>query len=133
MDPIRVLLISGNGPLLDLIRLFLEQHKEMKVVGICVEVKTDLTWVPHLQPDVVICDLGTPGLTGLEIISGLHAMMPEVGIVATSLLGANGYREVALSAGADAVIPQTQLNTCLLPAVERAVKAGRSPNGAAIR
>jgi DNA-binding NarL/FixJ family response regulator len=130
MDPIRVLLIGDNQPLLDLIRLFLEQHGDVVIVGMCADPRAELVQAPRYQPQVVVCDLGTPGLTGLETISGLHRMMPEVAIIATTLLRANGYQEVALSAGADAVIPQAELNIHLLPAVERVVRTSRSPNGA---
>ena len=133
MDPIRVLLIGDKQPLLDIIRLFLEQHGGVFIVGMCTDPKAELGQVPRYQPEVVICDLGTPGLTGLETISGLHTMMPEVAIIATTLLRANGYQDVAMSAGADAVIPQVKLNTHLLPAVVSAARENRSPNGAAIK
>jgi DNA-binding NarL/FixJ family response regulator len=129
MDSIRVLLIGDNQPLLDLIRLFLEQHGDVFIVGMCADPKAELVQISRYQPEVVICDLGTPGLTGLATISGLHTMMPEVAIIATTLLRANGYQDVALSAGAEAVIPQAELNTRLLPAVERVARTSRSPNG----
>ena len=90
MDPIRVLLIGNNQPLLDLIRLFLEQHGGVVIVGVCADPKDELVQVPRYQPQVVICDLGTPGLTGLETISGLHTIMPDVAIIATTLLRAHG-------------------------------------------
>jgi two-component system secretion response regulator SsrB len=133
MDPIRVLLIGGNPALFDLVKLFLEQHQGVVVVGVCIEATSGLVQAARLQPQVVICDLGTPGLTGLDTISRLHTMMPEVGIVATTLLRATGYQQVARMAGADEVVVEAELGRRLLPVVLQVAEKPRSRDGATVR
>ena len=52
--------------------------------------------------------------------------MPEVGIIALTVLSTNGYREAAISAGADDFVPKANLNTDLLPAIRRVACAHKS-------
>ena len=86
-----------------------------------------LAQAQSLRPQVVVIDLGTPGLTGLETISHLRATMPDVGLIAMSLLGASGYRRAALAAGADDFVPKGALANDLPPAIRRVAQDCRSP------
>jgi DNA-binding response OmpR family regulator len=52
--------------------------------------------------DLVLTDLGLPGLGGVELISLVRAARPTVKIIGTSGFGARNVREMVLSAGADA-------------------------------
>ena len=40
-------------------------------------------------------------MTGLETISRLRNMLPDVGIIALTLLEGNAYRQAAMAAGGD--------------------------------
>jgi DNA-binding response OmpR family regulator len=51
--------------------------------------------------DVVLTDLGLPGLGGVELISRVRAARPTVKIIGTSGLGSRNVREMVLNAGAD--------------------------------
>lgn len=51
--------------------------------------------------DVVLTDLGLPGLGGVELISRVRAARPGVKIIGTSGLGSRNVREMVLEAGAD--------------------------------
>jgi DNA-binding response OmpR family regulator len=51
--------------------------------------------------DVVLTDLGLPGLGGVELISRVRAARPTVKIIGTSGLGSLNVREMVLKAGAD--------------------------------
>jgi DNA-binding response OmpR family regulator len=51
--------------------------------------------------DLVLTDLGLPGLGGVELISRVRAAQPAVKIIGTSGLGSHTVREMVLSAGAD--------------------------------
>ncbi len=73
---------------------------------------------------MVVIDLGTPGLVRLWAIGRLRTMMPEVPIIATSLLGAEGYRKAALLAGADDFVSKRYLRTELVAAIQRAARTG---------
>ncbi len=51
--------------------------------------------------DLVLTDLGLPGLGGVELISRVRAAQPTVKIIGTSGLGSRNVREMVLNAGAD--------------------------------
>ena len=51
--------------------------------------------------DLVLTDLGLPGLGGVELISRVRAARPTVKIIGTSGLGSRNVREMVLNAGAD--------------------------------
>ena len=123
MAPIRVLLMGGRPIFLELVTLFLERYDDMAVVGTYGDAQEGLAQMQILRPQVVVTDLGTPGLTGLETIARLRNVMPDVGIAATSLLNVNSYRDVALLAGADDLVPQAGLVTGLLPAIRQVVRS----------
>jgi DNA-binding NarL/FixJ family response regulator len=125
MDSIRVLLVDENLAFLRVITLFLEQQDDITVVGTSSNGPEGLAQAQSLRPQVVLIDLGTPGLTGIETISNLRTAMSDVGIVVMSLLGANGYREKALSAGADEVIVKARLSTELIPSIRRVARKAR--------
>jgi DNA-binding NarL/FixJ family response regulator len=119
MDPIPVLLVDGNPVLLRLITLLLQQSDCFVVVGTAANGEECLALAQSLQPRVVVNDLGTPGLTGLQTIARLRETMPYVGIVATSLVRASGYREAALAVGADALVSKAALATDLVTAIRQ--------------
>jgi two-component system KDP operon response regulator KdpE len=54
--------------------------------------------------DLVLTDLGLPGLGGVELISRVRAVSPTVKIIGTSGFGSRNVREMVLSAGADEFI-----------------------------
>jgi len=66
-----------------------------------------------------------PGLSGLETIPLLRAMLPEASIIALTLLDAKVYRQATLAAGADDFVLKANLSTDLLPAIRRVAKTGQ--------
>jgi DNA-binding NarL/FixJ family response regulator len=120
MNPIRVLLVDESPKFLEITARFLEEQEDIIVVGATDGDHESLAQTPSLRPRVLIVDLGTPGLTNLGTVAQLRAMMPDVGIIAMSLVRATGYRGAALAVGADDFVLKAALATDLLPAIRRA-------------
>jgi DNA-binding NarL/FixJ family response regulator len=53
-------------------------------------------------------------------------VLPEVGIIALTVLGTNSYRQAALAAGANDFVPKASLDTDLLLAIRRVAQADPS-------
>ena len=126
MKPISVLLVDDNPAFLRIATRFLQQHDDVAVVGAAGGGEEALALAQDLQPDIVVIDLAMPGLSGLETIPRLRAVLPEVGIIALTVLDTNGYREAALSASANDFVPKVNLDTDLLPAIRRVARGGPS-------
>jgi DNA-binding NarL/FixJ family response regulator len=131
MKPISVLLVDDNPRFLRIATRFLQEHDDVVVVGAAGGGEEALTLAQDLQPDIVLIDLAMPGLSGLETIPRLRAVLPEVGIIALTVLDTNSYRQAALAAGADDFVPKASLSTELLPAIRRVAQADPSRQRAA--
>lgn len=123
---IRVLLVAANRAFLHVTTRFLKRHDELVVVGAVDSGEDALAQVQELRPQVVVFDMDMPGQAGLETIHCLRTMLPQLGIIALSLLDAEGYGQAALAAGADDFVAKAALSTHLLPAIQRAKQNGRS-------
>jgi DNA-binding NarL/FixJ family response regulator len=126
MKPISILLVDDNPAFLRIATRFLQEHDDVVVVGTAGGGEEALTLAQDQQPDIVLMDLAMPGLSGLATIPLLRVMLPEVGIIALTVLDTNGYRQAALAAGADDFVPKASLDTDLLSAIRRVAQADPS-------
>jgi two-component system, OmpR family, KDP operon response regulator KdpE len=89
-----------------------------------------LELVARHHPDVVLLDLGLPGIDGLEVIDGLRGWT-RVPIVVLSARGAERDKVAALDAGADDYVAKPfgmdELLARLRAAVRRATPADEEP------
>ena len=127
MDPIRVLLVDDSAVFLRVAVEFLEEQDDLLVVGTACSGLEALDQAPHLQPDIILLDLRMPGLSGLETLPRLLALLPTVGIIVLTLEDLAVYRRAALAAGADDFVAKDKTVTELLPAIRRLAQAGRAP------
>ena len=118
---IRVLLVDDHEAFLRVATEFLQRHQELVVVGTARGGEEALAQAQELRPQVILIDLRMPGLNGMATIPRLRVMLPEVGIIALTLLDPNTYRRAALAAGADDFVAKANLATELLPAIRRVV------------
>jgi DNA-binding NarL/FixJ family response regulator len=61
-------------------------------------------------------------MTNFSTIARLRQMLPEVRIISMCLVDADGYRQAALSGGANDFISKTALTTDLLPAIRQVIQ-----------
>ncbi len=125
MSPISVLLVDDNSTFLGILKDFLQDHgDEVSVVGTASGSEEGLASARTLRPQAVVLDLAMPNLTGLKAIPRFRHMLPDVGIIALSLLDPKTYRQAAVEAGADEFVSKTELTTDLVPAIRRVALAG---------
>jgi DNA-binding NarL/FixJ family response regulator len=122
---IRILFIAGNPTFQPVVTRFLKRCDELSLVGTVQGSEKVLAQALELQPQVIVFDLDTSDRTGLATIADLRAALPEASLIALSLLGADGYRQAVLAAGADDLVVKISLRTDLLPAIRRAAQDGR--------
>ncbi len=122
MDPISILLVDDNPTFLKIAARFLQTHHEIIVLGTAEDGSEAVDQARKLHPNVVILDLGMPGMNGLDTIPRLRECIPELSIIALTLLDTDSYRKAALDAGADEFVPKANMNTELLPTILRVVE-----------
>ena len=123
MKPISVLLVDDNPTFLSIVTRFLQEYEEIAVVGAVDRGHEALAQIHRLRPDIVLTDLAMPQVSGMETILRIRAAWPGIGIIALTLLDTDGYRQAALTAGADAFVAKDALNTDLLPTIRHVIDA----------
>jgi DNA-binding NarL/FixJ family response regulator len=117
---ISVLLVDDNVTFIRIARRLLDAHDGIVVVGAIRGGEDALAQVQDLKPEVVIVDTSMPSLPGgLGFIGRLRSVLPDVWVIALTLIGTDGYRRAALGAGADDFVPKAAMGTDLLSAIER--------------
>jgi CheY-like chemotaxis protein len=79
------------------------------------------------QPDVIVCDIVLPGVTGLEILAGLRDAKWGTVIILMTGHSDRGWREEATALGADAFFQKPFEVDDLVTAVLNIVPASRRP------
>jgi two-component system response regulator NreC len=79
---IRILLVDDHKMFRAGIRALMSSQRDMEVVGEASTGEEALDLVPSLSPDVVLLDIGLPGIGGVEVARRIHATHPEVHVLA---------------------------------------------------
>lgn len=121
MTCVSVMLVDDNATFVQLVARFLAEvsQGEIVVAGVAYSAEEALELAADLEPQVVLLDLVMPGMTGLEAIPYLRALLPEAAIIVLTSHHDRVYRDAALGAGAHDFVPKRSLNTDLLPAIRR--------------
>jgi DNA-binding NarL/FixJ family response regulator len=69
--------------------------------------------------NVIVMDIGLPGVNGIETTRVIKAIMPGTHVVMLSIYEEDNYREDARLAGASAYVPKRTMQTDLVPALQR--------------
>lgn len=123
MIPISVMLVDDNPTFLRVAAQFLEAHEGVTVIGTADGGEQALTQAEALQPQIILIDLAMPDLPGLKAIPRLREMLPDVGIVALTVMNTKSFQAAALKAGANAFIPKAAMRTELLPIIRQIAQA----------
>jgi len=116
---IRVLLADDHALLRQGLRALLEQESDIEVVAEVGDGRTVVRQSRELRPDVVVMDLGMPGLNGIEATRRIRQENTEVRIVGLSMHTSQRMVLEMLRAGADGYVAK-------LSAFEEVVRAVRA-------
>lgn len=111
---IRVMLADDHKILREALRTVLDREFDISVIAEANDGLETLRVAKEVLPEIVVMDIGMPGLGGIEVTRRLHAEHPEIKVLALSTFfdrrivqqmleaGAMGY--VAKSAGGDELL-----------------------------
>lgn len=103
-DGIRVVVADDVEALRALIRLALEEHKDIDVVGEAADGRQAVALASALAPDVILLDVSMPGCDGLEALIEIRREAPAVAVVMLSGFAAARLAAQALEHGASAYL-----------------------------
>ncbi len=117
---IRLLLVDDHAVVRSGLRMLLEDQGEMEIVGEAGTAEEALRAVAALSPDVVLMDIGLPGLSGIEAARQIRRLRPETAVVALTIHEDEEYFFKMLEAGAVGYVPKRAAPEELISAIQAA-------------
>jgi DNA-binding NarL/FixJ family response regulator len=122
--PTRVLLVEDHEPFRRLVRAKLQEHEGLLLAGETGNGLDAVSRCLELHPDLVLMDVGLPGLSGIEATRRILAFAPACKIIFLTQENAPEIVREALRLGAAGYVIKTHAASDLLPAII-AAKEGR--------
>jgi len=101
---VKVLLADDHIMMRGGLRMLLEQHAELAVVGEAEDGRETVRLVKKLLPDVVVMDIAMPDMNGIEATRQIVAERPGVKVIALSMHSDRHFVSEMLKAGASAYL-----------------------------
>ena len=122
---VKILLADDHTVVRKGLRLILERQPSFDVIGEAADGREIVELAAAKMPDVVVMDIGMPGLNGIESARRIIANHPETAVVILSMHADEGYVIRALKAGVKAYLLKDSAEADLIGAI-RAISEGKS-------
>jgi two-component system response regulator NreC len=115
---IKVLIADDHGVVRRGLRLLLEQHPELLVVGEAANGRDAVVMAAELSPQIVVMDVGMPLLNGIEAAGQILAASSHTGIIMLTIHADESYLLRALHIGVKGYLLKDSAEEDLLPAIK---------------
>ncbi len=123
-EKIRVLIVDDHTILRAGLRMLLNAHPDIEVVGEASDGNQAVASAQRLQPDVILMDIAMPECNGIEATRQIKRLMPETRVLVLTMHENEEYLFQVLRAGASGYILKEAADTELVTAI-RVVYSGR--------
>ena len=96
----RLIIVEDDTLLLENLRLLLDGERDISVTGAFGSAEEALQHIDELNPEVMLADIGLPGLSGIELIKIVKRKIPEIDIMAHTIFENRDTVFAAIKAGA---------------------------------
>lgn len=107
------------------LKLILQSQPDLELVGEAATGEEAVAQILELRPEIVLLDIGLPGMTGLQAAQEIRERAPEVRIVLLTMYNDDAYLQQALRIGAQGYVLKQAADSELIAAI-RAVQRGES-------
>jgi len=122
---IRILLADDQELILAGLRALLEREPDLEILGERNDGRQALSAALALEPDVVVMDIGMPGLDGIEVTRKIVAALPATKVLILSVHEKTDVIRLAFEAGAAGYLLKDCATDELVRGI-REVRAGKS-------
>jgi DNA-binding NarL/FixJ family response regulator len=122
--PYSILLVDDHKILRDGIRTILERTPDFHVVGEAVSGSEAVSQARKLHPDLILMDIGLPGMNGIDATSEILRRCPEAKVVILSMYGDENSVVAAFRSGARAFLLKKASSSDMLDALRTVSKGG---------
>lgn len=121
---IRVLVIEDDANLLDCLKMEVNRSAGLKCVGAYQSFERAQSFIADHQADVLLLDLGLPGMDGVEATRLVKKKWPRLKVVIFTARSGEDWVYSAFSAGANGFLLKTAPRAELAAAIARAYEGG---------
>jgi DNA-binding NarL/FixJ family response regulator len=132
MPLIRILLVDDDDIVREVLKVRLAREDQLKTVGSVATGEEAILAADRLRPDLIILDLGLPGLSGIDTMRFIIKSLPQIRIVVLSATQSAEQAQLAFDTGAAGYVFKPSSGLDLLEAVQ-AVIAGHQYASPAVR
>ena len=122
---IRVLVVDDFVPFRKFACSTLGKRPELQIVGETSDGLEAILKAEQLKPDLILLDIGLPGLNGIEVARQIRKTSPESKIIFLSQESSPDVIQLALDLGAWGYVVKAQAGTDLLAAVDAVLRGKR--------
>ncbi len=119
---VRVLVVEDFEPFRQFLSSTLGKRPEFQVICEVSDGSEAVRRAEELKPELILLDIGLPGLNGIEAARQIRRLAPESKIIFVSQESSPDLVQEALSSGGLGYVLKTKAATDLLPAVEAALE-----------
>ena len=122
--PYSILLVDDHKILRDGIRTILERTSDFQVVGEADSGSDAVSQSKRLQPDLILMDIGLPGMNGIDATSEVLRHSPDTRVTILSMYDDENSVVTAFRAGARAFLLKKASSSDLLDALRTVARGG---------
>jgi DNA-binding NarL/FixJ family response regulator len=100
MAKIRVMVVEDQPKILKSQLKLLQEAKELEIVGTALSGEAALDELPRARPEVILCDLGLPRMSGIDVTREVKARFPGVEVLIFTIFDEEEKVLDAVKAGA---------------------------------
>lgn len=123
---ILVCIVEDKADIRKALKMLIDDDTELSCIGDFANAEEALTAIPELQPDVVLMDIGLPGMNGIECIAKLKPVCPRVQFMICTVYDEDEKIFDALAGGANSYLLKRSNSDVLVSAIKE-LHHGGSP------
>ena len=106
------------------LRSLLEIHADLRVVGEAGDGEAALQAVRDLHPEIVVMDIGMPGMNGIEATRRITDEFPHVKVIGLSMLFSKSFAVAMAEAGAGPLLSKESAFDDLVTIIRDVTRTG---------
>jgi two-component system, NarL family, response regulator NreC len=122
---IKVVVVDDHAVVRSGLRLLLDAHEDIEVVGEAGNAKDAIFRARALKPDVILLDVVMPGASGIDVLPELLRESPQTKVLVLSMQDDPSYVREAFGAGASGYVLKEAADEEVVSAVRAIAKGGQ--------
>ena len=122
---IKVVVVDDHAVVRSGLRLLLDAHEDIEVVGEAGNAKDAIFRARALKPDVILLDVVMPGASGIDVLPELLRESPQTKVLVLSMQDDPSYVREAFGAGASGYVLKEAADEEVVSAVREIANGGR--------